>query len=49
MCVTEPMIDIEEGEYNRDHSRGYEFYKDLEKFYKRMYKQAKLRAQEVDC
>ncbi|XP_029159220.1 spermatogenesis-associated protein 6 [Nylanderia fulva] len=56
MCVTEPMIqlDIEESdpsvcEYSRDHSRGYEFYKDLEKFYKRMYKQAKLRAQEVDC
>ncbi|CAL1681339.1 unnamed protein product [Lasius platythorax] len=51
-CVTEPMMDIEESdpscEYTRDHSRGYEFYKDLEKFYKRMYKQAKLCAREVD-
>ncbi|KMQ89267.1 spermatogenesis-associated protein 6-like isoform x2 protein [Lasius niger] len=52
LCVTEPMMDIEESdpscEYTRDHSRGYEFYKDLEKFYKRMYKQAKLCAREVD-
>lgn len=33
--------------YTRDCS-GYGFYKNLEKFYKRMYKQAKMRAQESD-
>lgn len=34
-------------EFTRDHpSQG--FYKNLEKFYKRMYKQAKIRAQEVE-
>ncbi|GAB1859696.1 hypothetical protein CAJAP_00775 [Camponotus japonicus] len=51
LCPIETM-EIEECdsncEYTRDHSRGHEFYKDLEKFYKRMYKQAKIRAQEVD-
>lgn len=51
LCATETM-DIEECdpscEYTRDHSRSHEFYKDLEKFYKRMYKQAKIRAREVD-
>ncbi|XP_072758078.1 uncharacterized protein [Anoplolepis gracilipes] len=51
LCAAEAM-DTEERdpscEYTRDHSRSYEFYKDLEKFYKRMYKQAKLRAREVD-
>jgi len=33
-------------EYIRDYSPGHGFYKNLEKFYKRMYKQAKMRAQE---
>ncbi|XP_024869275.1 spermatogenesis-associated protein 6 [Temnothorax curvispinosus] len=35
-------------ECDRDYSPGRGFYKNLEKFYKRMYKQAKMRAQEVD-
>ncbi|XP_011698771.1 PREDICTED: spermatogenesis-associated protein 6 isoform X2 [Wasmannia auropunctata] len=35
-------------EYIRDYSSGHGFYKNLEKFYKRMYKQAKMRAQETD-
>ncbi|XP_011867474.1 PREDICTED: spermatogenesis-associated protein 6 [Vollenhovia emeryi] len=35
-------------ECTRDYSPGRGFYKDLEKFYKRMYKQAKMRAQEAD-
>ncbi|EZA53328.1 hypothetical protein X777_06407 [Ooceraea biroi] len=34
-------------QFTRDYS-GHGFYKNLEKFYKRMYKQAKMRAQEVD-
>lgn len=33
-------------EYIQDYSPGRGFYKNLEKFYKRMYKQAKMRAQE---
>ncbi|XP_014483271.1 PREDICTED: uncharacterized protein LOC106748869 [Dinoponera quadriceps] len=35
-------------EFTRDHDSSQGFYKNLEKFYKRMYKQAKIRAQEVE-
>ncbi|XP_012535444.1 uncharacterized protein LOC105836156 [Monomorium pharaonis] len=35
-------------EHIQDYSSGHRFYKNLEKFYKRMYKQAKMRAQEID-
>ncbi|XP_018316039.1 spermatogenesis associated 6-like protein [Mycetomoellerius zeteki] len=50
---TTEMTDNIEGcdpkyEYIQDYSPSYGFYKDLEKFYKRMYKQAKMRARETD-
>ncbi|XP_011055795.1 PREDICTED: spermatogenesis-associated protein 6 isoform X2 [Acromyrmex echinatior] len=35
-------------EYIQDYSPSHGFYKNLEKFYKRMYKQAKMRAREID-
>ncbi|XP_070511102.1 spermatogenesis-associated protein 6 isoform X2 [Cardiocondyla obscurior] len=35
-------------DYIQDYSAGRGFYKSLEKFYKRMYKQAKMRAREAD-
>ncbi|XP_051154643.1 uncharacterized protein LOC127277507 isoform X2 [Leptopilina boulardi] len=41
-CVCDPSYDY------CDHNRPA-FYKNLEKFYKRMYKQAKLRAEQMDC
>ncbi|XP_018397967.1 PREDICTED: spermatogenesis associated 6-like protein [Cyphomyrmex costatus] len=49
---TEIMDNLEECnpkcEYTQDYSPSHGFYKNLEKFYKRMYKQAKMRAQEID-
>ncbi|XP_033211394.1 uncharacterized protein LOC117169235 isoform X2 [Belonocnema kinseyi] len=42
-CVCEPSSD-----YSRNRGRPG-FYKNLEKFYKRLYKQAKMRAEEMDC
>lgn len=47
--VTDNIVECDPRyEYIRDYSPGRGFYKNLEQFYKRMYKQAKMRAQETN-
>lgn len=47
-CIADSVCVCDPASNYCDHSRP-EFYKNLEKFYKRMYKQAKLRAEQMDC